>query len=96
MNRRRISIHNAEEKNCLQEGELTGTLKDWGTISCLNKVCCEPFQTALIPWYFHTVAGKPEFHDSKTLDLKHMANLGYGKCSSTWTNRFVLHRAGAQ
>jgi len=35
---RKISIHDAEEKNCLQEEELAGTRKDWGVISCLNSL----------------------------------------------------------
>lgn len=83
-------IHDAEEKDCLQERELTGTLKDWGIISCLNRVCCELFQTALIPRHFHMATGKPELHDSKTLDLKHMANLGDCKFSSSWTNKCVF------
>lgn len=59
-------------------------------------VRCEPFQTALTPWYFHMVTGKTELHGSETLDLKHMANLGDGNYSSSWTNRFVLHVAGAR
>jgi len=74
-------IHDAEEKDCLQERGLTGTLKNWGIISRLNRVCCELFQTAFIPWHFHMVTGKLELHDSKTLDLNHMANLEDGTCS---------------